>query len=138
MDEQILTKRFSFFWLIWVLLASQAFAEDSDGTVWHGGGTGAAQCGDFRYEYRMAKQKGVGSPPYVKDMQNYVMYVLGFRTGFNRLAENTCDVFGGETEINNILERISKYCLSNPETKFSSALVMVAEQSMSTRLRECD
>jgi hypothetical protein len=138
MAAQNLNKRMSFFWLLCALFAGQVSAADSNGTVWHGGGAGGIACGDFRYEFRIAKHKGINSLPYAQDMQSYVMYVLGFRTGFNQLAEKTCDVFGGETEISNILERISTYCLSNPEAKFSSALVNVAQQSMSTRLRECE
>ncbi|OMH30552.1 hypothetical protein [Motiliproteus sp. MSK22-1] len=138
MEAQNMIKHILSFWIIFILLAGKAVAADSNGTAWYGGGAGAIACGDFRYEFRKAKQKGINSIPYANDMQSYVMYVLGFRTGFNHLAENTCDVFGGETEINNILEQVSVYCLSNPDVKFSSALVSVAQQSMSTSLRKCN
>lgn len=63
-------------------------------------------------------------------------YILGFQTGYNLQANDTCNIFGGY-EVDQMLAWLYKYCHDNPLEKFSGAVVSLSLTLHDNRVRSC-
>ena len=59
----------------------------------YGGGVGAVKCPTFVATMEKARTRGVMTPGFWKDTGEYMMYVLGFETGYNMSTPDTYDIF---------------------------------------------
>ena len=118
--------------------ASLAHAADQTGNFWRGGGVGGVACPKFVATMERARSLGIDSPAYAHETQGYIMYILGFRTGYNMSATDTCDIFSGEEDdLYPLLAWSENWCRAHSESKFSEAVIALAVERQPGRMKEC-
>jgi hypothetical protein len=105
-----------------------SLASDEKGGFIIGGGVGFLGCPQFLNAMATMRQSG-GSNKIegVKIISPFVMYVAGFRTGFNSEAQGIFDVFkalGEDAEVN-ALYAIEPWCAKNPDKNFATGLLVL-------------
>jgi hypothetical protein len=124
---------------LWVAAVSVVSAADTTGNFWRGGGAGGVACPQFVGTMERARSLGIGSLAYTREIQGFMMYVLGFRTGYNMAADATCDIFNGEAgDLYELLAWPEQWCRDNPTSRFSEAVVALAAESHGKRMKECN
>lgn len=121
--------------LLLSIVPGTALAADSTENYMVGGGSGSVLCGEFVRALEQATAKGEGTIGYVNIMQGFTMYLLGFRSGYNKAATDTYDIFSG-IEQKGLMNQLAIYCKENPKTRFGIAVSALAERNYSTRIRE--
>ncbi len=112
--------------VVGVVVAIGTLGQVSAASIITGGGAGSVSCPDFLNAMQTARQAGgLGMPDGVRATISYVMYVLGFQTGFN-WGSNTYDIFGAlgadPEHGNRVLFALEPYCANHPEKHFDDAL----------------
>ena len=111
-----------------------AQAADSGGRFYMGGGAGGVTCPEFVRVMEQIKEDPSGSLEYVTKTSSFVMYVLGFRSGYNIGKPDTFDIFHG-LSVEQILKWIELHCRENPLSKFGSVLYLLQKQVYPNRQR---
>jgi hypothetical protein len=107
-----------------------ANAADEQGRFMRGGGTGSVPCTTFTSIIIKAQIAGGFRTAEGADIINsYVMYVLGFQTGYNLAAEGTYDIFAnwGDNPSERALFWVNKWCQENPSKVFGQGVIEMAE-----------
>ncbi len=121
--------------LLLAIMQGTALAADSTGNYMVGGGSGSVLCSEFVKVLEQATAKGERTIGYVNIMQGFTMYLHGFRSGYNKAAPDTYDIFSGIEE-QGLINQLAIYCKENPRTRFGIAVSALAERNYSTRIRE--
>jgi len=100
-----------------LLLAGPAHAADQHGNYVVGGGVGGVTCPEFVNTIDEARRYGVGSSEWATRTQGYVMYILGFQTGYNLAKPGTFDLFAN-VSTDQVLAQLETWCRQNPLKKF--------------------
>ena len=117
--------------------AQPSYSADSNGRYIYGGGVGSVTCPQFVADMEKARSLGINSIAYVNEMQGYVMYLLGFQTGYNVSASDTCDIFPSVKDDYALLSWAENYCRANPSGRFANAVVALSIDRQSKRQRVC-
>ena len=64
------------------------------------------------------------------------MFIFGYQTGYNRVAEDTCSIFDG-IDYTQILAAIDNYCHETPLEIFATALLNFTDEVYDNRLQTC-
>lgn len=118
------------------LVVPLAMAVDKSGKFVSGGGVGGHSCPFFISIMDEAKKHGLGSRKYALGISAQMNYILGFQTGYNLQANDTCDIFGGY-ELDQIFAWLYKYCQDNSLEKFGGAVVSLSLILHDSRVRSC-
>ncbi len=111
-----------------------AQAADSGGRFYMGGGAGGVTCPEYVRVMEQAKEHPPDSLEYVTKTSSFVMYVLGFRSGYNIGKSDTFDIFHG-LSVEQILTWIELRCRENPLLEFGTVLFLLQEQVYPNRQR---
>lgn len=117
-------------------MSSATAGDNKSGTYIIGGGVGGVDCPRFTSTMSKAKAHGVGSIGYVNETNGYTMYALGFQTAYNMQTKDTCDLFGNFST-DQLLAWLDNYCQAKPLEKFGSAVIALAQELHSKRVRSC-
>jgi len=113
-----------------LLFSISAFAADKTGSFYRGGGVGSVECLKFIASMEKGRSHGVGTLGYVQETQGYLMYVAGFRTGYNMAATDIYDVFSGLGD-ESLLLKLESICTKDPAMKFGDAVVSLVKADKS-------
>ena len=111
-------------------------AVDKSGKYMQGRGVGGHSCPFFISIIDEAKKHGLGLHEYLIGTAAQMNYILGFQTGYNLQANDTCDIFGGY-EVDQMFAWLYKYCQDNPLEKFGGAVVSLSLILHESRVRSC-
>ena len=117
--------------------AQPSYSADTNGRYIYGGGVGGVTCPQFVAAMERSRSFGIDSIAYANEMQGYVMYVLGFQTGYNVSAQDTCDIFPSEENTYALLSWAESYCRASPSRLFANAVVALSIDRQSKRRRVC-
>ncbi len=85
-----------------------------------------------------ARSLKIGSAAYANEMNGYGMYILGFRTGYNMKAPDTCDIFNGEEgTLYPLFAWTENWCRVHTENRYSEAVIALADERHQKRLQDC-
>jgi hypothetical protein len=119
--------------------ANLTYAADQTGNFWRGGGVGGVACPEFVATMERARSHGIDSPAYVNETQGYIMYIVGFRTGYNMSAAGTCDIFNGEEDdLYPLLVWSENWCRAHSKRTFSDAVIALAVEKQPGRMKRCN
>lgn len=109
--------------------ATAAAAADEFGRFMGGGGVGGVVCTSFLNSMTTARQMGFNTPAGTQEISSYVMYVLGFQTGYNWQALGVYDVFAafGDRPGIEVLFGVERVCEQTPAEIFRDALMDFVE-----------
>ena len=111
------------------LVGSVANSADDTGNFMLGGGAGAMPCPEYVATMEKARTLGIGTVQYAEHTSSFVMYILGFQSGYNMAANDTYDVFPGTNGDYAMLAWIESYCRSHSSSRFGDGLVALARDS---------
>jgi hypothetical protein len=96
-------------------------------------GVGSRSCADY-LKYSEKKLDNFTDEQY--DIADKIIehWVAGFMTAHNFYVTDTYDVVGTVT-IDQIQERIEKYCRANPSKRVAESIVLIAEELHKNRIR---
>lgn len=117
--------------------AQISHATDAEGRFWLGGGAGGVECPKFIASMEKARSVGIGTVRYVRETQAFTMYLLGFRSGFNKSTPNTCDIFSGEENDYPWLSWMENWCRAHPSSRFGDAVVALSDERFPNRQQAC-
>jgi hypothetical protein len=111
---------------------SKSLAMDSNGR-YLALGLGSRSCADY-VKYSEKKLENLTDEQY--EIADKIMehWVAGFMTAHNFYVTDTYDVVGTVT-IDQIQERIEKYCRANPNKRVVESIVLIAEELHKNRVR---
>jgi hypothetical protein len=111
---------------------SKSLAMDSNGR-YLALGLGSRSCADY-VKYSEKKLENLTDEQY--EIADKIMehWVAGFMTAHNFYVTDTYDVVGTVT-IDQIQERIEKYCRGNPNKRVAESIVLIAEELHKNRVR---
>ena len=111
---------------------SNSLAIDSNGRYF-ALGVGSRSCGDH-LKFSEKRLENFTSEQY--EIADVIIehWVAGFFTGHNFYVLDTFDVVGTIT-IDQLQERIDKYCRANPNKRVAEAMVAIAQELHATRIR---
>jgi hypothetical protein len=111
---------------------SKSLAMDSNGR-YLALGLGSRSCADY-VKYSEKKLENLTDEQY--EIADKIMehWVAGFMTAHNFYVTDTYDVVGTVT-IDQIQERIEKYCRANPNKRVAESIVLIAEELHKNRVR---
>ena len=122
--------------VITVLLLSgwwgSAPAIDSSGR-YYALGVGSRSCADY-VKYSEKKLENFTPDQYEVADKIIEHWVAGFMTAHNFYVTDTYDVVGTVT-IDQLQERIEKYCRANPDKRVAEAIVSIAQELHEKRIR---
>jgi len=122
--------------LLAVCLASgwlaTAFAIDNNGRYF-ALGVGSRSCGDY-VKYSEKKLENFTPEQYEVADKIIEHWVAGFMTAHNFYVTDTYDVVGTVT-IDQLQERIVKYCPTNPNSRVAESIVLIATELHKNRVR---
>jgi hypothetical protein len=107
--------------------AVDAYAADQAGNYFIGGGVGGVTCPAFVATMDDAHRFSVGSLEWANRTQGYVMYILGFQTGYNMGKPGTFDLFADVTT-DQVLAQLEAWCRENPLKKFGQGFGPLEKQ----------
>ncbi|TAJ20623.1 MAG: hypothetical protein EPO47_11180 [Rugosibacter sp.] len=119
------------------LSTQHARSADTEGHFWLGGGTGGVMCPQFVASMEKARSLGIDSVGYATETQGYLMYLLGFQTGYNMSTKDTCDIFPSEEKAYSLLSWAENYCRENASSRFADGVVALSKNRHPKRLRVC-
>lgn len=99
---------------------------DENGNFMIGGGVGGEKCPQFVASMEKGRLFGIGTLGYATETQGYVMYLLGFQTGYNMSTSDTYDIFARSRIDYELLYWIENYCRKNPSDRYGDAVVALA------------
>lgn len=111
-------------------------AEDKSGRFISGGGAGAVDCPKFVQSMDLAKASGIGTLGYVKEINGYLMFILGFQTAYNLQTPDTCNIFDSVSG-DQMLAWAENYCRANPLERFGDAVIKLAKEVHPRRKKSC-
>jgi hypothetical protein len=117
-----------------IIAPSLVHSADKNGMFMRGGGVGSVGCPQFLNAMATARQSGgLQSLTGIKLIQGYVMYILGFQTGFNSQAEGVYDIWSplGDDPANSALYAIEPWCQQHPEANFGQGVIALADKLQS-------
>jgi len=82
-----------------------------------------------------SRRYGVGTVRYVNETQGFTMYLLGFQTGYNMLAEDTYDIFPARDGEYPLLSWVENFCRAHPTSNFGNGVVALANEIRPKRQR---
>ena len=120
--------------LAWLLVSgwvSNIWAMDSNGRYF-ALGVGARSCSDY---VKFSEKKLENFTPDQYEVADKIIehWVAGFMTAHNFYVKDTYDVVGTIT-IDQLQERIEKYCRANPNNRVAEAVVAIAQELHATRI----
>lgn len=132
-------KHLRYFFVVFSLIqVPGAYAADSEGRYWLGGGTGSVSCSEFVSSMKKGKSAGIGSFTFVNETKAFDTYISGFQTGYNLLKPNTCDIFAEARNPYELLSWVENFCRANPSKRFGDAIVLLGEAYHSKRKQVCE
>ena len=111
---------------------SNTLAIDSNGRFF-ALGVGSKSCADY-LKYSEKKLENLNEEQYEIADKIIEHWVAGFFTGHNFYVLDTYDVVGTVT-IDQLQERIEKYCRANPNNRVAEAIVAIAQELHANRIR---
>ena len=96
-------------------------------------GVGSKSCPDY-VKYSEKKLENLNEEQYEIADKIIEHWVAGFFTGHNFYVLDTYDVVGTVT-IDQLQERIEKYCRANPNNRVAEAIVAIAQELHANRIR---
>jgi hypothetical protein len=111
---------------------SNALAMDVNGRYF-ALGVGSRSCADY-VKYSEKKLENFTDEQYEITDKIIEHWVAGFMTAHNFYVTDTYDVVGAVT-IDQIQERIEKYCRANPSKRVAESIVLIAEALHKNRVR---
>jgi hypothetical protein len=111
---------------------SNALAMDSNGRYF-ALGVGSRSCADY-VKYSEKKLDNFTDEQYEIADKIIEHWVAGFMTAHNFYVTDTYDVVGTVT-IDQLQERIEKYCRANPNKRVAESIVLIAEELHKNRVR---
>jgi hypothetical protein len=115
--------------ILLALVATTAVGYDEQGRFMRGGGAGSISCLQFTSDMVRAQVAGgLHQPRGVAITDPYVMYVLGFQTGYNLAALRMFDLFAkwGDNPSDRALFWINDWCQKNTSKVFDDGIVALA------------
>jgi hypothetical protein len=109
-------------------------AADGNGKYYSGGGAGGIKCPAFVATMEKARRSGIMTGGFVNETSAFIMYLLGFETGYNLSTPETYDIFAG-MEAYPMLSWVENYCRANPTANFSDGAIALAQDRRATRQR---
>ena len=96
-------------------------------------GVGSRSCGDH---LKFSEKRLENFTPEQYEIADVIIehWVAGFFTGHNFYVMDTFDVVGTVT-IDQLQERIEKYCRANPDKRVAEAVVVIAHELHANRIR---
>jgi hypothetical protein len=82
-----------------------------------------------------ARTHGVDTLGYVHETSGFVMYLLGFQTGYNMSTTDTFDIFPGTDGDYPLLSWVENYCRANPASNFGRGVTELAQAIHAKRQR---
>jgi hypothetical protein len=112
--------------------AAGAPAIDSNGRYF-ALGVGSRSCGDY---VKYSEQKLENFTPEQYEIADKIIehWVAGFMTAHNFYVTDTYDVVGTVT-IDQLQERIEKYCRAHPDSRVAESIVLIATELHEKRVR---
>jgi hypothetical protein len=107
-------------------------AMDSNGR-YHALGVGARSCADY-VKYSEKKLENFTDEQYEIADKIIEHWVAGFMTAHNFYVTDTYDVVGTVT-IDQLQERIEKYCRANPDKRVAESIVLIATELHKNRIK---
>lgn len=135
-QDDYLMKKTKFTHRSFFLIVPLAMAVGKSGKFMQSGGVGGHSCSFFISIMDAARKHGLGSHEYLLGTANQINYILGFQTGYNLQANDTCNILGGY-EVDQMFAWLYKYCQDNPLEKFSGAVVSLSFILHDSRVRSC-
>lgn len=114
-----------------------SYSADTNGHFQLGGGVGAVTCPKFVESMEHSRSLGIGSVDYAYAMQGFIMYLMGFQTGYNASALDTCDIFSGTDTDYSLLSWAENFCRTNPSRRFADAVLALSLERHPERQRVC-
>jgi hypothetical protein len=111
---------------------SNTLALDSNGR-YYALGVGSRSCADY-IKYSEKKLENFTDEQYEIADKIIEHWVAGFMTAHNFYVTDTYDVVGTVT-IDQMQERIEKYCRANPNKRVAESIVLIAEELHKNRIR---
>jgi hypothetical protein len=111
---------------------SRSLALDSNGRYW-ALGVGSRSCADY-LKYSEKKLENFTDEQYEIADKIIEHWVAGFMTAHNFYVTDTYDIVGTVT-IDQLQERIEKYCRANPNKRVAESIVLIAEELHKNRIR---
>lgn len=111
---------------------SNTLAIDSNGRYF-ALGVGSRSCADY-VKYSEKKLANFTDEQYEVADKIIEHWVAGFMTAHNFYVSDTYDVVGTVT-IDQLQERIEKYCRANPNKRVAESIVLIAEELHKNRIR---
>jgi hypothetical protein len=111
---------------------SNTLAMDSNGRYF-ALGVGSRSCADY-VKYSEKKLENFTDEQYEVADKIIEHWVAGFMTAHNFYVMDTFDVVGTVT-IDQLQERIEKYCRANPNKRVAESIVLIAEELHKNRIR---
>jgi hypothetical protein len=96
-------------------------------------GVGSRSCADY-VKYSEKKLANLTDEQYEIADKIIEHWVAGFMTAHNFYVTDTYDVVGTIT-IDELQDRIEKYCRANPNNRVAEAMVVIAQQLHANRIR---
>ena len=111
---------------------SGTLAMDSNGRYF-ALGVGSRSCGDY-VKYSEKRLENFSDEQYEIADKIIEHWVAGFMTAHNFYVTDTYDVVGTVT-IDQLQDRIEKYCRANPNKRVAEAMVVIAQDLHNNRIR---
>ena len=96
-------------------------------------GVGSRSCADY-LKYSEKKLENFSDEQYEIADKIIEHWVAGFMTAHNFYVTDTYDVVGPVT-IDQVQERIEKYCRANPNKRVAESIVLIVEELHKNRIR---